>query len=703
MRNKAKALASAQKQLGRGNLDRAIKEYYVILKEDPKDLRVRQKIAELLARKGKIPEAVKEFSTVAEAYERGGFYPKAVAIYKQILRYEPKMMVWHLSLGEIYQQLAHTSDAMEHFNIVAQHYESEGSTRERIDIYRRLIRINPSMAEYSEKLSALLLKEADSIGAVEVWREFSAVADRRKDTDGKVLAYEKMNELRPEDTEIARKLADIYLDRGEATKALTKLQLCFRANPQDTETLNLLADAFVDLGEVAKATAVLKELAQIYESIGYESYRNQVYDRIAQLDPSAGESTGASLIAYSDADSAIEGLELGIPDTESSVITRSLLEASVFMDYGLPEKAQGCLEKLLAREPESYEARRQLLRVVVATEDDEGARGQITSLYEQAMNKSDHRAARACLARTTELFPEDDAARRRFEAFEEAMGDLDLSSDLSQDPALEAAGDGPTDRVPAESAGEGEGGIGDLLSQALDLDGEADDESEFDDFDFDDEEIAKLAAELEDDMSAERVAASAEPAAAEPAAAEPSAAEPASPEPAEEDDEAFELTIEVDDDDDSGDLGLDGQDFGFFDEDDSAESAPSTEAASSPLERGRTLFEEGDCEGAIEQLRAALLADDTSSAAMLLLGRSLCQTGDFRGAVEILKQVLSNQSADKDQLLAGMFYLAEAYEAAGNAEGAYKIYKRVVGQRSDFGDGEASNRLAALESQLGIN
>jgi tetratricopeptide (TPR) repeat protein len=71
--------------------------------------------------------------------------------------------------------------------------------------------------------------------------------------------------------------------------------------------------------------------------------------------------------------------------------------------------------------------------------------------------------------------------------------------------------------------------------------------------------------------------------------------------------------------------------------------------------------------------------------------------------VDVLKQLLANRSADKDQLLAGMFYLAEAYEAAGNAEGAYKIYKRVVGQESDFGDGAARNKLAALESQLGIN
>jgi tetratricopeptide (TPR) repeat protein len=640
VRNKAKALANAQKQLGRGNVDRALKEYYSILKEDPKDLRVRQKIGELLARKGALPEAIKEFAVVAEAYERGGFYPKAVAIYKQILRYEPKMMRWHLSLGELYQQLAHTSDAMEHFNIVAQHYETQGSVRERIDIYKRLIRINPNAIDYSERLAALYVKEADTMGAVEVWRTFADVVDQRRDSEGLIQAHEKMSELRPSDIEIARKLADLYLDKGDAKKALAKLQFCFRANPQDTETLNLLADAFVDLGEVGKATAVLKELAQIYESIGYESYRNQVYDRIAQLDPSAAESTGASVLSYPVADAAVEGLALSLPDETSDDITRSLLEVDVYMSYGLPEKAQSCLEKLLAKEPECYEARRQLLRVVMAADDEAAALVQITSLYEQAMNKSDYKVARACLVRTTELFPEDGGARQRLEAFEEAMGDLDVHEGGAD--AAASVGDESAADLTEPSSGE-DSEIGSMFDDALADEDEDEDAGEDggDDFEFDDEEMAKLVAEFGGSDSATAT----------------------------------------------------------LDESEGAAESDNLTA----LERGRALFERGEHEAAALELRVALQDDDDSPEAMLLLGQALCRSGDVRGAVDILKKLLSSRTAGTDQLLAGMFHLAEAYEAAGNAKGAYKIYKRVVDQRSDFGDGAARDRALALESELGIN
>ena len=134
--NKAKALAKAQQYLQKNNIDRALRELVAVGKDDPKDLRTRQKVAELLARQGRTPEAMKEFTVVAESYAHGGFFPKAVSIYKQMIRIEPDEMAHHLALGEVYQQLAHLSDAMDHFNVVAEHYEVKGTTKDRVKIYQ---------------------------------------------------------------------------------------------------------------------------------------------------------------------------------------------------------------------------------------------------------------------------------------------------------------------------------------------------------------------------------------------------------------------------------------------------------------------------------------------------------------------------------------------------------------------------------------
>ena len=157
--DKPKILAAAQKQLGKGNIDRALKELSRIVRDDPKDLRVRQKIAELLARQGKISDAMREFYVVADSYERGGFFPKAAAIYKQMIRFEPNEMQWHMQLGSIYQQLALLSDAQDHFNRVAQHYENNGTSKERIEIFERLVSLNPDSYDFAEKLSDVYQRE----------------------------------------------------------------------------------------------------------------------------------------------------------------------------------------------------------------------------------------------------------------------------------------------------------------------------------------------------------------------------------------------------------------------------------------------------------------------------------------------------------------------------------------------------------------
>ena len=57
----------------KGQYDRAIREYVRILKEDPKDIKVRQKLGDIYAREDKKEEAVAEYNYVANYYSDDGF------------------------------------------------------------------------------------------------------------------------------------------------------------------------------------------------------------------------------------------------------------------------------------------------------------------------------------------------------------------------------------------------------------------------------------------------------------------------------------------------------------------------------------------------------------------------------------------------------------------------------------------------------
>jgi len=86
---KDKFLESAQKFIAKGQLDRAIKEYAQIVALEPGDIRLRQKLAELLVRVNRKEEAIAEYEVIAKHFSRDLFYLKAIAVYKQVQKLDP--------------------------------------------------------------------------------------------------------------------------------------------------------------------------------------------------------------------------------------------------------------------------------------------------------------------------------------------------------------------------------------------------------------------------------------------------------------------------------------------------------------------------------------------------------------------------------------------------------------------------------------
>src|SRR5690349_2459838 len=108
--NKAKVLASAEKNVKAGKLQHAIADYEKILKEDPKDLTVLNTIGDLYAHLGKTDQASSYYKRVADAFASSGFTVKAIAVYKKITKLDGA--VENLNrLAELYAQQGLHTDA----------------------------------------------------------------------------------------------------------------------------------------------------------------------------------------------------------------------------------------------------------------------------------------------------------------------------------------------------------------------------------------------------------------------------------------------------------------------------------------------------------------------------------------------------------------------------------------------------------------
>src|SRR5687768_4194519 len=173
--NKNKVMEQARKFVEKGQTDRAIKEYLRVVEDDPRDVRVWLKIGDLYAKKGAKAEATDTYLKVAKFYGEQGFYLKAVAVYKQILKLDSRLVEVNLKLAELYRQLGLLSDAMQHFEMVAAHFHREGKTKEALATVRQLVDLDPENIATRIKLAELYSKEGMNGEAVQ---EFSVACDQ---------------------------------------------------------------------------------------------------------------------------------------------------------------------------------------------------------------------------------------------------------------------------------------------------------------------------------------------------------------------------------------------------------------------------------------------------------------------------------------------------------------------------------------------
>lgn len=90
----------------KGKLDKAAELYREVLAADPKDVGLRQKLAEVLRRSGQVAEAVARYAEVAERFARDGLLIKAIAICKTILELDPRHELTQALLADLYGRRA---------------------------------------------------------------------------------------------------------------------------------------------------------------------------------------------------------------------------------------------------------------------------------------------------------------------------------------------------------------------------------------------------------------------------------------------------------------------------------------------------------------------------------------------------------------------------------------------------------------------
>ncbi len=256
---KDKLLDSAQKYILKGQFDKAVKDYEQIVALEPKDIRHRQKLAELLVRGNRNGEALKHYETIARSYSTDKFYLKAIAVYKQIQKLDPKNIEVSLTLAELNEKQGLLGNALAEYKVVVDYYEALGKTSEAAGVLGKMLALDPENLNVQLKLAETWFAAGNKDAAYEEFNKALLLLKGRGDTGTFDKVSHRMKGLFPGRV-VGLEALETEIKNGQAATAIPKLRETLKTNEKNLQALLLLAEAY-------QATNDLEQRSQTYRQI----------------------------------------------------------------------------------------------------------------------------------------------------------------------------------------------------------------------------------------------------------------------------------------------------------------------------------------------------------------------------------------------------------------------------------------------------
>jgi tetratricopeptide (TPR) repeat protein len=377
--NKAKALQEAEKLVIQGKISQAIKQYFDIFEKDPSDVVLLNTIGDLYIRDRNVPEGLKQFYRLAEAYSQGGFTLKAIAIYKKIVKLEPDSVDPLLRLVELYQAQRLGREARELYYQIAECYKKKKQHDKALETLRKVLQFDVESATARARLAAFCEEIGRKDEAAQVYLETAQLAFRRGETAAVQSALDKAQELDPANPQIQllRARQALALKQPEEVEAILSVAPGLRDDPA---ARSLLIDSYLAIQRPEKAETLVLDLfhsnpADFSPLASFVSVCMQA----GQFDTASKALSGLAdqLIEQGNTSSLMESLRLiwskspqHLPTLElifricdqtgDEYTLPEILEAlgRAYLQCGQFEKAKSAFQRLVDREPENerYEA-----------------------------------------------------------------------------------------------------------------------------------------------------------------------------------------------------------------------------------------------------------------------------------------------------------------------------------------------------------
>ena len=251
-------LKKAEKLLRQGRLDAAIAEYARVIEEQPRDWSTLNTLGDLYARAGQTDKAAEMYRRIADHLYHEGFYPRAGALYKKILKIKPDEEACQIHLGEISSKQGLLAEAKTYFGAVAQRRRARGDRVGADEMIVRLGSLDPGDVDARTAAAKVLEQHGDVILASFRYRELHNDLLGKGRKDEAFAALREAVRLNPDDKEGRVELAREAVAAGDFQ--IARLYLDREAAGEDPELLLALLNIELRSGQLEQARELIPQI-----------------------------------------------------------------------------------------------------------------------------------------------------------------------------------------------------------------------------------------------------------------------------------------------------------------------------------------------------------------------------------------------------------------------------------------------------------
>lgn len=216
--NKEK-LESFSKKIFQDKYDRVLQDLEELESENPEDMRIKQKLAQILYRKHRYEEAVEKYKVMVDHFEKEDFLLKAIQACQSILSIFPHLIKYNLKLAALYLKLSMVNEAANQYRIAIHHYASEGNHEKTIQLAKDLIKMDPS-ADNRAKLAEIYQSAGMTSDAVKLYEELAKEYRTKKDYNKLLHYYELILPHQPEKKAVLKDVVILHMRQKRPERAL---------------------------------------------------------------------------------------------------------------------------------------------------------------------------------------------------------------------------------------------------------------------------------------------------------------------------------------------------------------------------------------------------------------------------------------------------------------------------------------------------